>query len=109
MALKPSTTRVVAVIVVVGMLLSLVLAAVVSLFASSQPDGLERVARDTGFAGSAAKSATADSPLSDYGIEGVENARASAAGAGLIGVAVTATAGFGLFALLKPRKPPAET
>jgi hypothetical protein len=109
MALKPSTTRVVAIIVVVGMLLSAVVAAVVSFYASSQPDGLERVVRDTGFAESAAESANADSPLAGYGIEGVENARASAAGAGLVGVAVTAAVGFGLFAWLKPRKPSSET
>ncbi len=104
MAFSGTPGRVVAGLVLTGMLLSLVLATVVSFYASSAPDGLEKVAEDHGFAGSAQDSATADSPVADYALSGSDDDRLSVAAAGLIGVAVTAVAAFGLFALLKPRE-----
>ena len=106
---KGKSTRAVAVVVLVGMLISVVLAGVLSFYASSEPDGLEKVAQDAGFADSAKDSANADSALADYGVAGVDDPRASVAGAGLIGVAITAAAGFALFALLKPRKAASNT
>jgi cobalt/nickel transport system permease protein len=71
---------------VVGtMVLALALAVVVSPFASSAPDGLERVAEDMGFAEEGADSVWSFSPIPDYRIPGVENERAATAIAGLIG------------------------
>ncbi len=92
-------------IVVVGLLLSSVLAGVVSFYASSQPDGLERVAEDKGFLGNAQDSATKDSPLADYGVKGVENERLSVGLAGLAGVGITLVAAFGLFYALGRKRP----
>lgn len=66
----------------------LVIAAVVVLaagFSSSDPDGLERVAADLGFAGAAEP--TADGPLTDYAVSGVSGG-VSTVVAGLIGVAI---------------------
>lgn len=96
--------RSIAVLVVAGMVLSTILAAVVSLVASSAPDGLERVAIDEGFADTQAPSASQDSPLAGYVVDGQEH-RLSASAAGLAGVALTAVLAFGLFAVLKPRRP----
>lgn len=101
MALQRSTARAVAVVVIVGMLASVVLATLVSFYASSAPDGLERVAQDAGFADSARESPADDSPLAGYATG--DDGRFSVGVAGLIGVAITAVAGFALFALLKPR------
>lgn len=84
-------------LVAVGLALSLVLAGGVSYYASSQPDGLEKVAGDVGFLDSAEESAVADSPLAGYGVAGVENERISGGLAGIIGVASTAAISFGLF------------
>ena len=84
-------------LVAVGLAVSLVLAGGVSYYASSQPDGLEKVAGDVGFLDTAKESAVEDSPLAGYGVAGVENERISGGLAGVIGVASTAAISFGLF------------
>jgi hypothetical protein len=75
---------------------ALVIAAVISFYASSQPDGLEFVAGSTGFLDTAEDSVTANSPLADYGVAGVQNARLSGGVAGVIGVLVTLLLAGGL-------------
>lgn len=87
-----------------GVLLSLVLAGVVSFYASSHPDGLEKVASDIGFIETAKDPATAGSALADYEVAGVENQRASVGIAGVIGVVATGVAATGLFLYLGKRK-----
>jgi cobalt/nickel transport protein len=87
-----------------GTLISLFLAGVVSFYASSHPDGLEKVAAEIGFIETAKDPATAGSALADYGIEGVENERASVGVAGAIGVAATGVVATGLFLYLGKRK-----
>lgn len=104
MAMTARTQRSVAAVVILGLILSVGLATVVSFYASSSPDGLERVAEDTGFADTAQDSAVADSPLADYGLAGADNERLSVGMAGIIGVGVTAAVGFGLFMVLAPRR-----
>ena len=84
-----------------GLALSLVLAGGVSYYASSQPDGLEKVAGDVGFLDSAQESAVEDSPLAGYEVAGVDNERISGGLAGIIGVASTAAISFGLFYALR--------
>jgi hypothetical protein len=88
-------------LVAVGLVLSLVLAGGASFYASSQPDGLEKVAGDVGVLDSAKESAVEDSPLAGYGVAGVENERISGGLAGVIGVASTAAISFGLFYALR--------
>ena len=62
------------------------------------------VAEDHGIAAEEQDSATAGSPLADYSVSGLDNDRLSNASAGLVGLAVTAVAGFGLFYVLKGRQ-----
>ena len=88
-------------LIAVGLALSLLLAGGLSYYASSQPDGLEKVAGDVGFLDSAQESAVEDSPLAGYGVTGVENERLSSGLAGIIGVASTAAISFGLFYALR--------
>ena len=88
-------------LVVSGLVLSLVLAGGVSYYASSQPDGLEKVAGDIGFLDSAKESAVEDGPLAGYGVAGVDNERISGGLAGVIGVASTTAVSFGLFYALR--------
>ena len=88
-------------LVAVGLVLSLVLAGGASYYASSQPDGLEKVAGDIGFLDSAKESAVEDGPLAGYGVAGVDNERISGGLAGVIGVASTAAVSFGLFYALR--------
>ena len=88
-------------LVVTGLAVSLVLAGGVSYYASSHPDGLEKVAGDIGFLDSAKESAVEDGPLAGYGVAGVDNERISGGLAGVIGVASTAAVSFGLFYALR--------
>lgn len=90
--------------IIVGVLVSLFFAGVASNFASGSPDGLEKVAEDTGFIKTAEESAVAKSPLADYGFAFIENDFLAASLSGVIGVAVTALLAFGLFKFLKPRQ-----
>lgn len=94
---------------VVGLLVCLLVAGVVSFYASSHPDGLEYVAEQTGFIDTARDSATADSPLADYSTRGVEHERLSVGLSGVIGVIVMALLSTGLFWLLRRRQPAADT
>ena len=89
-----------------GFVISLFLAGVVSFYASSNPDGLEKVAQDIGFLDTAKEHTNADSALADYGVKGIENERASVGIAGVIGVIGTAVVGGLLFKFLvrKPKK-----
>ena len=89
-----------------GFVVSLFLAGVVSFYASSSPDGLEKVAEDIGFIETAKDHSNADGALADYGVKGIENERTSVGVAGVIGVigtAVVAGIGFKLIAR-KPKK-----
>lgn len=88
---------------VVFLLVALVVAGVVSFYASGDPDGLTKVAEDKGFAAQEKEHPLSGSPLSDYGVKGVENERLSVGLAGVIGVALTAAAGGGLFWVLRRR------
>ena len=63
---------------VVGILVvALVLAGVVSYYAASSPDGLNRVAEDKGFSSTQKDHATSDNPLAGYDTKGIGNDRLS--------------------------------
>lgn len=96
--MRSSNTRL---FVIAGLLVTVGLALVVSGFASSSPDGLEKVAEDKGFLETAQDHLFADGPLADYAVSGVDNERLSTGLSGLIGVLITFGVGLGLFALLR--------
>ena len=81
----------------IGLVLALLVAGVVSGFASGEPGGLERVSIDQGFDEAAADHALGDSPLADYAVEGVDDGRLSTGLAGIIGVAITLALSVALF------------
>ncbi len=87
----------------VALLVALVVAGVGSYYASSSPDGLEWSAEKEGFLDSARDSATADSPLADYAVSGIDDGRLSGGLAGIIGVAVTLALAGGVTLLLRRR------
>ncbi len=88
-----------------ALLASALLAGGASFYASSSPDGLEKVAEDVGFIGTAKDHTFGDFTLADYGIAGFENARLSVGLAGLIGVGATALMATGLFMLIRKKSP----
>ena len=82
--------------VIGGVLTTVVIAVVISQFASSNPDGLERVATDTGFAESGRDHDLDGSIFADYATRGIDNESLSLAVAGLTGVALTLLVGYGI-------------
>ncbi|MFY8254843.1 MAG: PDGLE domain-containing protein [Candidatus Planktophila sp.] len=84
-----------------GFIASLFLAGVVSFYASSNPDGLEKVAEDIGFIETAKDHTYAEGALADYGVKGVENPRLSTGLAGVIGVVATGVVSTGIFMLVR--------
>lgn len=89
---------------IVGLVASLVLAGFVSFYASANPDGLEKVAHDKGIDKKAEEHANSDSPLADYGVKDITDARLSGGLAGVIGVGVTVVAGTAVFWSLRRRR-----
>ncbi|MFI1758095.1 energy-coupling factor ABC transporter permease [Streptomyces sp. NPDC020571] len=89
---------------ITGLVASLVLAGFVSFYASANPDGLEKVASDKGIDKKAEEHAAADSPLADYGVKDITDARVSGGLAGVIGVGVTVVAGSAVFWTVRRRR-----
>lgn len=68
-----------------GLVVALMCAGFLSFYASSFPDGLEFVAEEHGFAQTATESVSADGPLADYQIAGIDDVRLSGGLAGVAG------------------------
>jgi len=84
--------------------LAAALAVAVAPFASPDPDGLERVAEDLGFAERAA--VWLRTPFADYLFPGIGSERVATAVAGALGVAATAFAVMAVGRLLTRRMEP---
>jgi cobalt/nickel transport protein len=89
-------------IVLAGLGLSLLLASLLSPFASSSPDGLERVAQDQGFLERAESNGEA-APMKDYIFPGIGSERAATAAAGLVGTLGVFLLAWGLASLLRKK------
>ncbi|MBC2869197.1 energy-coupling factor ABC transporter permease [Streptomyces mexicanus] len=94
---------------ITGLVTSLVLAGFVSFYASASPDGLEKVAHDKGIDKKEEKHAASDSPLADYGVKDISDARLSGGLAGVIGVGVTVVVGSSVFWVVRRRRTASET
>lgn len=77
-------------VLLVGGAVCLLLAGVVSAWASSHPDGLEFVADKLGFAHAAGEHASGGSPLADYSVHALGESPMAGGLAGVVGVAVVA-------------------
>jgi len=76
---------------ILALAIAIGLATAASPFASSSPDGLERVAGDHGFAAHAEASA---GPLADYAIPGIDDRRLATGLAGFAGTLIVFAGGF---------------
>jgi cobalt/nickel transport protein len=102
--------------ILAGLLVSLLLAGVVSNFASGSPDGLdsastegcelvdEEIVGGSCMAAGAQDHELADSPFADYGLTVVDNEFLGTAVAGVVGVLVTFAVAGGLFWLTRGRR-----
>lgn len=82
---------------IAGLLAALLLGAVVSQFAVDDPDGLERVALDSGIAENGSEHVFGSSLFADYATTGLENEAVSLAVAGISGTVIVLAVGWGLF------------
>nr|WP_281390569.1 PDGLE domain-containing protein [Sphaerisporangium rubeum] len=80
------------------------LAGFVSFYASSSPDGLEKVAGDKGLDAQKRDHPLGDSPLADYGVRGVGDERLAVGLAGVAGVVITVAAGGAIFTAVRRRE-----
>lgn len=85
-----------------GVAAALALVIFVAPFAASDPDGLERVAEDTGFAAVAEDNAYSG-PLADYGVAGLDNETLGTIIAGIVGTGLTFAAGMIFVGLARRR------
>jgi hypothetical protein len=76
-------------LLIVGLLAALVLAGGASYYASSDPDGLNKVASDKGFAKGEKAHDFEKGPLAGYETSGIDDGRLSGGIAGIVGVGVT--------------------
>lgn len=91
-------------VVVGGLVVALLLAGVVSYYASGDPDGLTKVSEDKGFADTETEHGAADSPLAGYSTEDVDNERVSGGVAGIVGVLVVLGVGTGVAYVVRRRE-----
>ncbi|CAM5546219.1 Cobalt ABC transporter permease OS=Streptomyces rimosus subsp. rimosus (strain ATCC / DSM 40260/ JCM 4667 / NRRL 2234) OX=1265868 GN=SRIM_016635 PE=4 SV=1 [Streptomyces rimosus subsp. rimosus] len=84
-----------------GVAAALVCAGGLSYYASTSPDGLEKVARDQGIDAKAEEHAAKDSPLADYSVKDIANPRIAGGLAGVIGVGATLAVGTGVFVVVR--------
>ncbi len=91
------------IVVLVGLLVALLVAGGLSYYASSAPDGLNRVAIDEGFDKGEKDHALDDSPLSGYSLRGVDNDRLSGGLAGILGVGLTFVLGSAIALAVRRR------
>ena len=80
------------------------LSVVVSPFASSWLDGLERVAEDKGFLARGEGEPLVASPVPDYAFPGVASDRWATAAAGALGTLLTFGVAFAVAAVLRKRR-----
>ena len=90
-------------LVLAGVVVALLLAGVVSFYASSSPDGLNRVAQDKGFSHSQTRHHGDGSPFAGYGTAGVRDERLSKGVAGVAGSVVVLALAGGLTLLVRRR------
>jgi len=87
--------------VAAGLLVAVALAFLVSPLASSEPDGLSKVAIEQGFDSTARDHALADGPLAGYAVRGVSDAGLSKGLSGIVGVTVCFAVGTGVMVVVR--------
>lgn len=91
--------------IIFGLIIAGFLAIFISPFASSRPDGLEKVAEDKGFLASAEIEPILVSPVPDYAWPGINNEKLATAAAGLFGTLAVFGLIYGIGALIRSPAP----
>lgn len=92
---------------VIALAIAVGLATAISPYASSSPDGLERVADDKAFLDKGKPAGIHDSsPIPDYAFPGIDNPRVATGVAGFVGSLSLFALGYGLALLVRRRGGP---
>ena len=86
-----------------GLFIACVLAVILSPFASSWPDGLEKVAEDKGFLEKGEGQPLFSSPIPDYACPGFKSERLATSAAGISGTLIVFGLGYSLATLIRRR------
>ena len=87
-----------------GLMIAIFLAAILSLFASPWPDGLEKVAEDKGFLDKGEVEPVFPSPVPDYTWPHFKSEKLATSLAGIFGTLLVFGVGYGLAALIRHRR-----
>jgi cobalt/nickel transport protein len=90
--------------IIIGLVISLILAGAISLFASGWPDGLEKVASDNGFIEKGDIEPVFGAPMPDYLWPNVKSETVATSLAGICGTLLVFSFGFGLAKTLKRKE-----
>jgi len=92
--------------VIICLIVSAALVLIIAPFASSWPDGLERVAINLGFIEKGEGQPLLNSPMPDYTLNFIQNEKLSTISAGLIGVILMFLLAYAIGVLLKGKQNP---
>jgi cobalt/nickel transport protein len=90
--------------ILVGLMIALSVALLISPFASSFPDGLERIAQDHGFTDKGEGPPVFPSPVPDYAIPGLKSRELATSIGGFLGTLAIFGIAYGVAAFIKRRK-----
>jgi cobalt/nickel transport protein len=90
--------------IIIGLIVALFLAGLISIFASSSPDGLEKVAENLGFLEKGEGTPVVKSPVPNYAMPGVKNEKIATSVGGILGTLFVFGFGYGLAFIIKRRK-----
>jgi len=87
--------------ILLGLVIAIFLALILSPFASPWPDGLEKVAEDKGFLEKGEIAPALTSPIPDYTWPGFKNEKLATSVAGISGTLIVFALGYGLALLIR--------
>ncbi len=90
-------------LVITGLFIAIAIAVFLSPFASSHPDGLEKVAEDKNFLQAAEEKEIIKAPVPDYSMPGIKNKTIAGSVAGLIGTIIVFCIAYGIGIFLKKK------
>ncbi len=87
--------------IIFGLVIALICAGIISLFASSFPDGLEKVAEKLGFLEKGEGEPVLKSPIPDYALPGIKNEKLATSIAGIIGTLLVFAVSYGTAEIIR--------
>lgn len=87
--------------IIFGLIVALICAGLISLFASSFPDGLEKVAENLGFLEKGEGEPILKSPIPDYALPGIKNEKLATSIAGIVGTLLVFVVGYGTAEIIR--------